>query len=157
MTSDARMHYRDNFRLAWPVMIGQLGQITVAVADNVMVGRIGVEPLAAASLVNGIFTVVLVFGIGIAYGLTPLIANAHGAGHHRILPDLLNASFWLNLFFGIFLFVILMAFVPLLSYMRQDEGVITLARPYMKIVGLSIVPILGFYAFKQFAEGLGHT
>ena len=157
MTSDARMHYRDNFRLAWPVMIGQLGQITVAVADNVMVGRIGVEPLAAASLVNGIFTVVLVFGIGVAYGLTPLIANAHGAGHYSKLPDLLNASFWLNVFFGVMLFGLLEGFVPLLDYMRQDEGVITLARPYMRIVGMSIVPILGFYAFKQFAEGLGNT
>lgn len=157
MTAAAKHHYRENFRLAWPVMIGQLGQITVAVADNVMVGQLGTEPLAAASLVNGIFTVILVFGIGVAYGLTPLIANAHGAGRLKQLPLLLNASLWLNLGIGLSLFLLLESLTPGLKYMRQDPEVVRLAVPYMTIVGVSIVPILGYYAFKQFAEGLGHT
>ncbi|KFD40022.1 MATE family efflux transporter [Schleiferia thermophila] len=152
-----RDHYRENFRLAWPVMIGQLGQITVSVADNVMVGQLGTEPLAAASLVNGLFTVVLVFGIGVAYGLTPLVANARGAGKKHLLPGLLNASLWVNLFTGAALFLILLMLNPALNHMRQNPQVVELAAPYLSITGLSVIPILGFFAFKQFAEGLGHT
>jgi len=59
-------------------MIGQLGHITVSVADSVMVGQLGTLPLAAAALANSLFAIFMVFGIGVAFGITPLVANADG-------------------------------------------------------------------------------
>ena len=46
-----RRHLFDNFRLAYPVVISQLGHISVSVADSMIVGRLGKLPLAGVSLV----------------------------------------------------------------------------------------------------------
>jgi len=50
-------HLRKNILLASPVVVGQLGHIMVGVADSVMVGRVGVVPLAGATFTNAIFNV----------------------------------------------------------------------------------------------------
>jgi len=71
--------YRDNLRLAIPIVISQLGQVLVQTSDSIIVGQFaGTTSLAAVSLVNSVFIVILVIGIGIAYGLTPLIAQENG-------------------------------------------------------------------------------
>ena len=73
-------NFKENFSktsfLEFPVMLSQLGQVLVGVADSMMVGRLGAEPLAAASLANSIFFVVLMFGIGVSMSITPLVAMA---------------------------------------------------------------------------------
>ena len=71
--------YKISLNLAYPVIIGQLGQILVSVADSIMVGKfLGTIPLAAISLAASILIIPIVFAIGVAYGLTPLVAGADG-------------------------------------------------------------------------------
>lgn len=66
-----KQHFSRNFTLAYPVVLSQLGHIMVSVFDSLMVGQIGTLPLAAASLGNSIFTITLVFGLGVSYSITP--------------------------------------------------------------------------------------
>ena len=61
-----REQVKTTFLLAYPVMLSQLGQVAVGVADSMMVGRLGALELAASSLANSIFFVALMFGIGIS-------------------------------------------------------------------------------------------
>jgi MATE family multidrug resistance protein len=152
-----RDHYRINFNLAAPVMIGQLGHIMVSVADSIMVGQLGTYHLAAVALGNSLFAMFMVFGIGMAFGLTPLVAQADGKHRHHLQRVLLHHSFWLNLGFGLLIFGLVSALVPLLPYMNQDPEVIELAGPYMYIVSSSVVPLMLYLSFKQFAEGLSNT
>ena len=74
-------HFKTTFTLAFPVVLSQLGQVLVGVADSMMVGRTGAVPLAAASLGNSIFFVILMFGMGISMGITPLVSVAEGKGN----------------------------------------------------------------------------
>ena len=60
-----RNQLKATFLLAYPVMLSQLGQVSVGIADSMMVGRLGALPLAASSLANIIFFVTMMFGIGI--------------------------------------------------------------------------------------------
>jgi MATE family multidrug resistance protein len=71
-------HFKKNFTLGYPVMLSQLGHVMVGVADSVMVGHLGAEPLAAAALGNVIFYLVMTFGLGISYAITPLVAPRTG-------------------------------------------------------------------------------
>jgi MATE family multidrug resistance protein len=150
-------HYKTSLKLAVPVMIGQLGHIMVSVADSVMVGQLGTLPLAAAALANSIFAIFMVFGIGVAFGITPLVANADGKGGVHLQRVLLHHGFWLNLIIGLLIFGVVWALVPVLPYLDQDEGVVPLAGPYMAIIASSVVPLMLYLTFKQFAEGLSHT
>lgn len=138
-------------------MIGQLGHITVSVADSVMVGQLGTIPLAAAALANSLFSIFMVFGIGVAFGITPLVANADGRKGRHLQAILLHHSFWLNALLAIGLMLLIAALSPLLSHMGQDAEVVPLTIPYLMIINSSMLPLLLFLTFKQFAEGLSDT
>lgn len=152
-----RDHYKTNLRIAIPVMIGQLGHIMVSVADSIMVGQLGTIQLAAAALGNSIFIIPMVFGIGITFGITPLVANADGMGRKHLQGVLLRHGFWINLITSLALFGVLAMSVPILDYLDQEQPVVDLAKPYLLIISASVIPLLTFLTFKQFAEGLSDT
>ncbi len=146
-----------NLSIAFPVMLGQLGHVLVGLVDNLMIGRLGAAPLAAVSLGNGMVFIALSLGIGFSFAITPLIAEADGAGdidkgrsyfHHGVILCTLN---------GIFLFLALVLAKPVLNYMDQPPEVVALAIPYLNIVAFSMIPLMIFQAFKQFADGLSQT
>lgn len=150
-------HFSKTFVLAFPVMMSQLGQVLVGVADSMMVGRLGAEPLAAASLANSIFFVLLMFGIGVSMSITPLVAMADGKNKSGRIGRLFRHGFTINMITGSILFLIIIMFSPMLAYMNQPEQVVELAIPYLAIITLSIIPFMFFQTFKQFAEGLSQT
>jgi MATE family multidrug resistance protein len=150
-------HYRLNLRIALPVMIGQLGQIMVSVADSIMVGQLGTLPLAAVALGNSIYIIFMVFGIGMTFGITPLVAQSAGKKRTNLQGTLLRHSMRVNFLVGLILFGGLLSVLPLLQFLKQDEGVLPLALPYLMIIGSTIVPLMLFQTFKQFAEGLSDT
>lgn len=152
-------HYRENLKLAIPVVISQLGHILVGTSDSIIVGHFaGTIALAAVALVNSMFVIVMMIGIGISYGLTPLIAQHNGSGDHVECGRLLSNSFLINLISSVFLFLLIyFGAVLMLGHLHQTPAVVVQARPFLLLLGLSIIPMLIFNTFKQFAEGLGFT
>lgn len=150
--------YRLSLKLAYPVMIGQLGQILVSVADSIMVGNIlGKIPLAAVSLAVSILIIPMVFAIGVAFGLTPLVAGADGKDNPAEAVKYFKNGLVLNSVLGLLVYGVLAIFAQFAHLLGQDERVVSEAMPYLHIVGFSIVPMMAFFAFKQFAEGLSDT
>ncbi|MCP9198353.1 MATE family efflux transporter [Gramella sp. GC03-9] len=149
--------FRKNLKIAYPVMLGQLGHVLVGLVDNLMIGRLGAAPLAAVSLGNALVFIAMSLGIGFSFAITPLIAEADGADdleggrsyfHHGLILCTLN---------GLFLFVFLLIAKPALYYLDQPAEVVELAIPYLNIVAFSMLPLMAFQAFKQFADGLSQT
>lgn len=151
--------YKDSLRLAVPVMISQLGHPLVQMADSIIVGHFaGTIPLAAVSLVNSIFGIAMVIGIGISYGITPLIAQHNGRNEFSECGQLLSNSLLINTITGILLFLsISYGTMHLIGHLDQTPAVVQQARPYLFLLGISLIPLLVFNTFKQFAEGLGFT
>lgn len=148
---------KTTFLLAYPVMLTQLGQVSVGIADSMMVGRIGTLPLAASSLANSIFFVVMMFGIGISMGLTPLVSMASGKGKLKRISRLFSHSLWINASTGLLLTGLILAFSQGLQILDQPAAVTELAKPYLLIITASLVPLMLFQTFKQLAEGLSQT
>jgi MATE family multidrug resistance protein len=153
--------FKDNFSkttsLAVPVMLSQLGQVLVGVADSMMVGRLGAEPLAAASLANSIFYVALMFGIGVSMAITPLVAMEDGKKNSGKISRLFNHGFVINMATGTMLFLLIVMASPLLNHLNQPEEVVIQAIPYLAIITFSLLPFMFFQTFKQLAEGLSQT
>jgi len=152
-------YYADNLRLALPIVVSQLGHTLVHLADSVIVGHFaGTIQLAAVSLVNSIFMLILVLGLGISYGLTPLIARENGSNNHEECGKLLSNSLLLNIFMGILLYVFVnYGTLLIIDHIGQSPDVVAYAKPYLHYLGLSIIPLMIFQTFKQFTEGLGFT
>ncbi|ETZ22492.1 MATE family efflux transporter [Pedobacter sp. V48] len=152
-------YYSDNLRLAMPIVVSQLGHTLAHLADSVIVGHFaGTIQLAAVSLVNSLFMLILVLGMGIAYGLTPLIAQENGRKNYDECGKLLSNSLIINFSISLLLY----AFVHLgtllvIDHIEQSPEVVAYAKPYLGLLGFSIIPLMIFQTFKQFAEGLGFT
>ena len=154
-----KAHYRDNLKLAIPVVISQLGHTLVQTSDTIIVGHFaGTVSLAAVSLASSIFVVPLVIGIGISYGSTPLIAQNNGRGDLKECGQLISNSLLINVLCGIVLFALVsLGAVYFLDHLDQSPEVVRQAKPFLLFLALSIIPMLIFNTFKQFAEGLGFT
>ncbi|SFT12337.1 MATE family efflux transporter [Sphingobacterium wenxiniae] len=154
-----KLFYWSAFALAGPVVISQLGHTMVQTADTIIVGKFaGTIPLAAVSLVHSVFIIVMVIGLGVSYGLTPLIAQENGKGRKDNCGKLLSNSLWLNILSAIVLFCIVnFGSMYAMEHLDQDPRVVETAKPYLLVLMLSIVPLMVFNTFKQFAEGLGFT
>jgi MATE family multidrug resistance protein len=150
-------HFKVNFYLAYPVMLSQLGHVMVGVADSVMVGQLGAEPLAAASLANVIFHVLMTFGIGVSYAITPLVAAADGEGNIRKSAEVLRHGTLINFIIGIILVTMVFVGSRGLYFLDQPVVVVKYAIPYLVIITLSVIPLMFFQSARQFAEGLAHT
>ncbi len=149
--------FRYNSRLAAPVIMGMLGHTFVAFADNIMVGQLGTAELAAVSLGNSFVFIAMSLGIGFSTAITPLVAEADGAGNKADGKSALKHGLVLCTILGISLFGLILLAKPLMYYMDQPPEVVTLAIPYLDLVAFSLVPLVMFQAFKQFSEGLSQT
>jgi len=152
-------HYQSNLKLAIPVVISQLGHTLVHTADSVIVGHFaGTIPLAAVSLVNSLFTLILVIGIGISYGITPLIAQENGKNNQEECGKLLFNGVVLSAITGIVLFLgLYFGTLSVIDHLGQTPEVVAQAKPFLTLLSISIIPLMFFMTFKQFAEGLGFT
>ena len=150
-------HFKITFNLALPVMLSQLGQVSVGVADSMMVGQLGALPLAAASLGNSIFFVILMFGMGVSMGITPLVSVAEGKGKAKRISNLFQHGLWINIGISLLLTIAVIGLSQGLHFLDQPEEVVTLTIPYLLVITASLFPFMIFQTFKQFAEGMSQT
>lgn len=149
-------HFRKNIVLSLPVIIGQLGHIMVGVSDSIMVGRLGVIPLAAATFAGTIYHVLMLFGIGVSYAITPKVAATDVKNKSKLLRYLEN-GFFMNLGLGLILFVLGYGASHILHLFGQEASVAEAAGPYLIIMCGSLIPLMIFQTFRQYAEGLSDT
>jgi len=149
--------FRYNLQLAYPVILGMIGHTLVGIVDNIMVGKIGPTELAAVSLGNSFIFIAMSLGIGFSTAITPLVAEAHGKSNREEGRLAFHHGLYLCTILGFLLFVFVFFSKPLLSFMGQPEDVVRLAKPYLDIVGFSLVPLIIFQAYKQFADGMSET
>ena len=151
-------YYRRNLRLAFPVMLTQLGAALVGLFDSIMVGHYGTTDLAAVSFSNAIFFTVMVFAMGALMAITPIVGYAVGAGQEEsAIAKLLANGLVFTLIVMLFAFLLLAPCIPLLHRFGQDPEVVECARPYYTLIVLSVLPFLLFCLCKQFLEGLNNT
>ena len=136
-------------------MISQLGHITVGVFDSLMIGKVSVSQLAAVSLATSIFSFILLFCIGLSYGITPLISSSDRG--KKYVSSILYNGMLVNVISSILLVSFVILTKHLLSYLGQDEEVLFHTYSYLDIICISLIPLILFQTFKQFIEGLGFT
>lgn len=149
--------YRKNLNLAFPVVLSQIGQVTVSLADNMMVGHVGTVELAAAAFSINIFHIGMLLGIGITMGLTPLVGNVYSQKKEQEVGEYLKNGLLLHIATTLLIAVIMYGVSFFLDQMGQPAAIIGKAKPYYLLQVASLFPVLIFYSFKQFLEGVGNT
>lgn len=155
--SDLIPVYRKNLNLAIPVIFAQVGQVTVNLTDNMMVGHVGTTELAAASFAINVFHIGMLFGMGITMGLTPLVGQSFHPNKPEIVSGWLKNGLVVHFIAAVILALIMSSVVFFMDHMGQRPEVVQAAIPYYLIMVASLVPLLLFFSIKQFFEGIGNT
>ncbi|MDF0720382.1 MATE family efflux transporter [Kaistella sp. PBT33-4] len=153
-----RKYTREALILAVPVMLTQLGQVSVQLFDNIIVGNLlGAKALAAVSLGNAVFFSVFVFGLGISFAIPPLVSEAHAQKKHHRINSVFRHGFVLNIAVGLLLMLLLLGFIPLLPFLNQPAEIIPDTQDYLFMMALSVLPFMAFQTLREVSEGLGYT
>src|SRR5690606_25897361 len=134
-----------------------LGHTLIGIVDKLMVGQLGPAALAAVSLGNSFFFVAMSLGVGFSTAITPLVGEADAANDKSRVRQIFRHGLLLCTILGSLLFLIVFLCKPLLSTMGQPDDVIVLARPYLDWIALSLIPVVMYQGYKQFADGMSMT
>jgi MATE family multidrug resistance protein len=146
-----------NLQLAYPVILGMLGHTLIGIVDNFMVGNLGSTELAAVSLGNSFIFIGMSLGIGFSTAITPLIAEADAEKEDKKIRTTFHHGLLLCTILGIAVFILIVLAKPIMNLMNQPEAVVKLATPYIDWVAFSLIPVIVFQGYKQFADGLSQT
>uniref|UniRef100_UPI0039A6BA21 MATE family efflux transporter n=1 Tax=Ornithobacterium rhinotracheale TaxID=28251 RepID=UPI0039A6BA21 len=150
-------------------MLSQAGQIVVNVADNVMVGglggrfdhveniQLGTTALAGVALGNSVLFIIMSTAFGFSFGMSPLVAQSDAKNNIQRGAKVFSHGLLLNLIITALLLIVLFSIEPLLFKMKQPVEVVQAAIPYIRIAGISIIPLMIFQSLRQLSEGLSLT
>ncbi len=145
---------RRTLALAAPIVAGFLGQMLMGWSDTIMVGQVGVVPLAACAFAGTVLAVPMVFGFAVLSSVSVRASHAFGAGHDRMSGEALRGGLLLGTCMGIFIAGAIHAATPLLPLLGQGEEITKAARNFLIICAWSVVPIFVTTAAKNFCEAL---
>ena len=146
-----------NLKLAYPVILGMIGHTLIGIVDNFMVGNLGSTELAAVSLGNSFIFIGMSLGIGFSTAITPLIAEADAEKNDAKIRTTFHHGLLLCTILGFAICLMIIMAKPIMRMMNQPEAVVNLASPYIDWVAFSLIPVVIFQGYKQFADGLSQT
>jgi len=134
-----------------------LGHTLIAIVDNIMVGNIGSTELAAVSLGSSFVFIGMSIGIGFSTAITPLVSEADAEKDDKKIRSVFHHGLLLCTVLGVVLFILIVLAKPIMLLMHQPKEVVDLAAPYIDWVAFSLIPVIIFQGYKQFADGLSRT
>jgi MATE family, multidrug efflux pump len=153
--SEVRAELRPMFALALPVVIAELGWMTMGMVDTLMVGPLGPEAIGAVGLGSALFIAMGIFGMGMLLGLDTLVSQSFGAGRldecHRWLIHGVALSVLLTIPTTLLLFWV----SANLDRWGMNPDVLRLMRPYLDAIAWSTLPLLVYFALRRYLQGLG--
>ena len=143
--------------LAWPVVLGELGWMAMGVVDTIMVGPLGPEAIGAVGLGSSLFLALAMMGLGLLLGLDTFVAQAYGAGRVDECHRWLVHGVYLALIVALPLMTMAIAGIDSLRSWGLHPDVLRLTLPYLRIVTLSVLPLLLYGAFRRYLQAMGQV
>ncbi len=143
--------------LGLPILVGQLGNIVVGFADNIMVGRYSTEALASASFVNNMFNTAIFLLLGFTYGLTPLAGALFGNGRLAETGALTRQAVKINIAFAAAVTAAMGIVYFNLDRMGQPAELIPIIKPYYLLYLAGLIPVAVFNVLAQWSYAINNT
>jgi MATE family multidrug resistance protein len=151
-----RRELRPTLTLALPLVLAEVGWMSMGIVDTVMVGHLpdSAEAIGAVSISSNVFNVLAFFGGGLLIGLDTLVAQAFGAGQREDCHRSLVNGIYLSLAMTPFLMAPVWFFGPLLTALHVDPAIAALAIPYMKALAIGLLPLLLYFSVRHCLQAM---
>lgn len=157
LSSPLRRESKQFLKLAIPLAGAQVAQSLTGFFDTIMMGKLGAETLAAGGLASLTFFAILNTAAGVVMGISPLIAEAYGAGKRSRIEKLARQGFWLVLLLSLPMMMIIVHLDSMMLQFGQAQTTVTLANTYLDIILWGFFPALGFAMLRGVVSGLSHA
>lgn len=144
-------------RLALPIVVTQLSQMGMGVADTIMAGRYGAVDLAGVALGANVFWPTVMLLAGVIMAVVPSVSQLHGAGRHEGAGEVVRQALWIALAGGALLILLYRSTPPLLAALGVDPQAIPVAGAYLDALSWGVLPLLGYFALRYLCEGMSWT
>ena len=152
-----RTEVQEFFKLAIPLASAQVAQSATGFADTIMMGRMGADVLAAGGLAAIIFLSIMVTISGVVMGVSPLAAEAFGAGQKLRIQQVARQGLWLALLASLPIMIITGHLDAWLSHTGQTETTVKLVNTYLDIILWSFFPVAGFASLRATVSALSQA
>ncbi|MEO0381709.1 MAG: MATE family efflux transporter, partial [Pseudomonadota bacterium] len=150
-------HVRAVAVLGLPLIGGHLGQIAIGMTDTIMLGRYGIEALAAMTAAGSLFFMLFLMGSGFAWAVMPMVASYSAEGDEVALRRATRMGLWLSMGFAVCVMPFMIWSEAVLLAVGQSEQVAADGAAYLRIAGWGIFPALIVMTFKSYLAALERT
>ena len=144
-------------KLAAPLVVAELGWMSMGIVDTMVVGRVSADAMGAVSLGSVLFYAVAVFGSGLMLGLDTLVSQAYGAGRYMDCHRALLSAVHLALPLAPVLMFLVWCWGPLLLRFGIHPLVLRQTLPYLRAIMWSTFPLLLYFAVRRYLQAMNHT
>ncbi len=141
-------------RLAGPVVLAEIGWMSMGIVDTIMVGPLGPAAIGATGMGNSLFFAFAVFGMGVMLGLDALVSQSYGAGRLDDCVRWLRHGLALSLIVGPALTALFYGALLGIDAIGLNPTIHALAMPYLYVIPLSGVPLLLYATFRRYLQGI---
>jgi MATE family multidrug resistance protein len=152
--------WRDEIRatlaLSWPMVLTNLAQTAMTTTDVMMIGRLGPDTLAAATLGLNLYFGQLILGLGLLYAAAPMMATELGRRSNSIrdVRRTVRQGLWLAIFSVIPIWLLLWNGEAILVAMGQEPELAKTAGVYLRWLQWAILPFYGYIVLRSFISAL---
>lgn len=145
------------WQLAWPILVGQLANVGMAVADVAMAGHASAQDLAGVALGSSVWMIVVVTLMGIMMSVNPTVAHYVGAGQFDRVPHVVRQGLWKGLGVGLIALVLANSSVFIFDAMDLEPVVRDIAVRFVQITSLGLPAFACYRVLYGYSASLNQT
>ena len=143
--------------LAWPLLVGQLATVGMAVVDVAMAGHASANDLAGVALGVSIWNMVIITLMGIMMSVSPLVAHHVGAKELALVPHVVRQGLWKALGVGLIAMLLANLAAQVFDHMQLDPTVRDLARDFVLITSFALPAFACYRVLYGYSASLNQT
>ena len=149
---------KEIWRIAVPIMIGNLAQTLITFTDTAFLGHLGIVALGSSMMAGMYYFVFTTMAMGLAIGIQIIIARRFGAREYSKIGSIFQHGVVSILLFGLLLFTIMRIFSgALLDFIIESDSIYAGAMEYIGFRQFGIVFVCMNYLFRALFTGLSDT
>lgn len=150
-----RPHLTATFLLGLPLVGTHVSRMLIGVTDTILIGRYGVDELAALVLATSYFFILTMLGSGYALGVMGVIANARARGDAAELRRATRMALWLSVLHSLLIVPLLWWSGPILSALGQEPRVAVLGQEWLRVMIPAMPAVLAGMVLNSYLAALG--
>jgi len=148
---------RSLWRLAWPILIGQLATVGMSVTDVAMAGHASAQDLAGVSLGVSIWNMTILTLMGLMMSINPLVAHHVGAEEHHAVPHLVRQGLWKALAVGLLAFGIANLAAQVFDVMSLEPKVREVAKSFVHVASFGLPAFSCYRVLYGYSTSINQT